>query len=442
MPEIVYNTLLVNKNNELSPPWNWLAFPMEQKITYPSKEDLKAVVEKLKSTPSFLEAESIDKLKEKINDASKGRSFILQIGDCAERFVDATKEKTFEKLAFYTFISSLLSYYIKKPCLPIGRIAGQYAKPRTKAYEVRNKTTLPSYMGDMINGFDFNTNARSPDPFRMLKAFECSKGVYSFLKEFFEKKLQTSRMEKYLKRFYRSSDNFPFQKVLKIANDIDCLYTSHDALNLFYEASLTHRVEENQKAYSLSGQLLWLGERTRRINSAHVEYLKNIENPIGIKVSAKAKVDELCQIIESLNPRGEDGKILLITRFGSKNVKSHLKKLIKGVLDHKLNVTWICDPMHGNTIKSLVNPKTRYLSDIKTELCDTKNILESFGVVLGGLHLEASTYDVTECVGGESVQDLDSLSLRYESYCDPRLNISQTVELVEAFYRDAVASPR
>ena len=347
-------------------------------------------------------------------------------------------------------MSVVLTFATNKPVVKLGRMGGQFAKPRSSDFEEKNGQKLPSYRGDIINSFEFNESSREPDPKRMIRAYNHSASTLNLLRAFADggyadlKHVQSWNMgfvqsgkqsDRYRHLAESIQESLTFMEALGInANNTPQLrkvdyFTSHEALLLPYEQSLTRVDSTSGKIYNTSAHFLWIGDRTRFIDSAHVEFCRGVENPIGIKCGPSTDTDELNAILDLINPMNEDGKITLITRFGEGNVDNYLPNLIRSITREGKSVIWSCDPMHGNTIKSQSGKKTRAFDSIVNEVKQNFQIHKSEGSRAGGIHLEMTGQDVTECIGGsQSIGDSD-LNSRYHTHCDPRLNANQAIEL-------------
>ncbi len=368
-----------------------------QAISYPSVEDLKSITEKLREKSPLCTEQSILALRAKLVLAEDNKAFILHAGDCAERFSEVTSENITAKVTQLQELGVLISKNLNKEALLIGRIAGQYAKPRSLLTETIEDTTLPSYRGDLINGEIFNAHSRKTDPKRLLLAYSKA-----------------------------SETNVAIEKALKEMRAPIAVFTSHEALNLHYEEALT-RLNSQDQAFNHSTHLPWLGMRTASYNSIHLEYLSKLHNPIAVKLGPNTTPDLLKHLIERLNPQNDAGKLVLIPRLGLKFVKSLLPKLIQAAAGYKL--CWLCDPMHGNTVKLSPGQKTRFLSELIDEVHISQDIHQSLNSHLAGLHLEVTPRPVIECL--DSPSQLNSpITIKYESALDPRLNHQQVKKLL------------
>lgn len=377
-------------------PTSWRKKNCWQAVSYPCQQTLDETVRELSQKPALVALHHIQQLKKNLSDASLGHGFVLQAGPCAEQFSDCTPPYIQAEINLFNQLAETLTKGLSQPLIKIGRIAGQYAKPRSQLTETQNGETLPLYRGDSINRSEFTFEARNPDPKRMLEAYRASQKTL----------------------MYFQSDPF---------------FVSHEALLLYYEEAMTHQHEKGGQWFNASTHFPWLGMRTGQLEGAHVEYLRGISNPIGIKIGPHTSAQWLIELLSMLNPSHEKGRITLITRLGVDTVQECLPDLIRAVQNHHQPVLWMCDPMHGNTRSTASNIKTRYLDDIARDLFFTTAIHHKMRSFLGGLHLEISSDPVTECLGGKNLRLETDLKKNYRSPVDPRLNPSQALELVESF---------
>jgi 3-deoxy-7-phosphoheptulonate synthase len=436
---------------------SWHNFPISQQPSYTLQDNLE--IEKIKSRmsifPGIVSQNSITKLRSLLAKVHKGEAFLLQGGDCAESFSGFNTENLTNYFRLFLQINAVLMEGFKKPIVKVGRIAGQYAKPRSSDFEEINGIKMPSYRGDIINSIEFNEEARKPNPHRMLDTYFYSVATYNFIQNLARCGFASfENISKWNKEFlYVSKKNLKFEEIIhNINNHINffsnCGYslnndttiqqadffTSHEALLLHYEECFVR--EFDGKNYCLSADQLWIGDRTRKIGEAHIEFLRGIENPIGVKVGPTTNVDELIEIIKILNPQNEIGKIILISRMGAEKIENILPSIIKSIIKSKVEVIWQADPMHGNIVKTQNGYKTRKVSDIFSEISSFFKIHKEIGTYAGGVHLEMTGNDVTECLGGcQNITDTD-LSKRYHTHCDPRLNSSQSLEIMLELAKD------
>lgn len=379
---------------------SWTQCPHTQSVTYPDPDAQFRALKTLQQLPPLVTAQSVLSLATYLEKAEQRKVFLLQAGDCAESFEDCKPEIVQKKLELMDQMSALLAKYLQKPIIQIGRIAGQFAKARTHHFETRENLTLPSYRGELINGLDFTAPARTPNPERLLQSYHNSAYVLSLLHAY-------------------PRTSLPF-------------FTSHEALHLPYEQSLTRYEKRTQRWYLLSTHLPWIGVRTNDSEGAHIEFMRGISNPIGLKIGPDATPDWLYAVLSRLNPHRQSGRIVLITRFGAKKVETCLPPLIQLVKKEGFPVTWSCDPMHGNTTLTNTGLKTRAIETITEELESTLRLHQSTQGYLGGVHLELTAEHVTECIGGQQGLCEHDLKQAYRSLVDPRLNHGQSLEITSA----------
>ena len=432
-------------------PSSWRDFPIKQQPEYKDKELLKKVEEELKTFPPLIFSGEARSLKEKLALAGRGEAFIIQGGDCAESFAAFNADTIKNLFKLILQMSVVVTYSSGKPVVKIGRLAGQFAKPRSSDYEERDGVKLPSYRGDIINDIAFSKEAREADPNRMIRAYYQSAATMNLLRAFSrggladltkvhqwnldfikshpigkryeEISCQIDKAMKFLKAAGLTPDNTPQLKQTTV-------YTSHEALLLNYEEALTRVDSITNDWYNTSAHMLWIGDRTRDLDGAHIEYFRGIKNPIGCKVGPTMKKDELIDLITALNPDNEEGKLNLIVRMGAKKIDELFPPLLKAVKESGKNVVWTIDPMHGNVEKSSNGFKTRDFDNILSEVKSFFKIHQESGTVAAGVHLEMTGEDVTECTGSSSCPiTVDDLSSRYHTQCDPRLNAKQALEL-------------
>ncbi|MDA9663343.1 3-deoxy-7-phosphoheptulonate synthase class II [Candidatus Pelagibacter sp.] len=429
---------------------SWRNYPVKHIPEYPDKKELESVLEKIKDFPPLVFAGETRHLKEQLSQVVDGKAFLLQGGDCAESFAEFHPDNIRDTFKLILQMSLVLTYSASLPVIKLGRIAGQFSKPRSAPTEKKGDTELPSYLGDNINGIDFNEKSRNPDPKRLFKAYSQSASTLNLLRAFSHggfadlKKVHTWNLgfikkSPEAKKFKDLEDkiadalafmdacgiNSDFNRRLKTVN----FWTSHEALLLPFEQSMTRVDSITGEFHDTSAHFVWIGDRTRQLDGGHVEFCRGIENPIGIKCGPTLKADDLINLCNKINPQNEKGKITLISRFGHENVEKYLPKLIRSIKKEGLNVIWSCDPMHGNTIKSTTGYKTRPFNKVVTEVKNVFACHQSEGSYAGGLHIEMTGQNVTECTGGaQKISDQD-LSHRYHTHCDPRLNANQALEL-------------
>jgi 3-deoxy-7-phosphoheptulonate synthase len=429
---------------------SWRERPRVQMPDYPDAGALRAVETKLASYPPLVFAGEARRLKAALAEAAEGRAFLLQGGDCAESFAEFGADNIRDTFKVMLQMAVVLTFGAKCPVVKIGRIAGQFAKPRSAPTEIVDGVELPSYKGDIISDFAATPEARTPDPQRMLQAYLQSAATLNLLRAFSQGGYaDITRIHSWTLDFTR--DAAGYEKYHKLANRIsealdfiaaagvspenaDALhrvefYTSHEALLLEYEEALCRIDSTTGLPLAGSGHMIWIGDRTRQVDGAHVEFARGVQNPIGLKCGPTITEGELLKLIDVLNPKNEAGRLTLIARFGAGVVGEHLPRLIRAVEREGRRVLWSCDPMHGNTIKSASGYKTRPFDRVLREVRDFFAIHAGEGTIPGGVHFEMTGKDVTECTGGLRAVTDETLSDRYHTACDPRLNAAQSLEL-------------
>ena len=433
--------------------WNKTGWRNKERIQMPDYIDtdaLNAVESRLSSYPPLVFAGEARSLKAKLAAASRGEAFLLQGGDCAESFDEFNADMLRDTYKVMLQMAVVLTFGAKVPVVKIGRVAGQFAKPRSAATETIDGIELPSYRGDIINGLDFTEKARVPNPENMLRAYTQSAASLNLLRAFSQGGFAdihhvqewnlgfanaAGSAQKYKDLAKRISDALDFMTAAGINSDsTDSLrtvnfYTSHEALLLEYEEALCRVDSTTNLPVAGSGHMIWIGDRTRQPDGAHVEFCRGVQNPIGLKCGPTISNDDLMRLIDKLNPENEEGRLTLIARFGAGNVGDHLPGLINAVKSEGRNVLWTCDAMHGNTIKSSSGYKTRPFESVLREVQEFFAIHKAEGTVPGGVHFEMTGKDVTECTGGVRAVTDEDLSSRYHTACDPRLNAAQALEL-------------
>jgi 3-deoxy-7-phosphoheptulonate synthase len=429
---------------------SWRSFPIKQQPAYPDSEHLQRVEHQLSALPPLVFAQEIRDLKKSLADVGRGKGFLLQGGDCAESFSEFSADKIRDTFRVLLQMAVVLTFAGRRPVTKIARMAGQFAKPRSADYEDVDGVSLPSFRGDIINSANTDPGDRIPDPERMLQAYHQSTSTLNLLRAFAQggyadlhqvHRWNTSFVEaspgkqRYLKLSERIEDALAFMEVFGFNSQTapaireTQLFTSHEALLLNYEQALSRIDSLNGKCYNCSAHFLWIGERTRQLDHAHVEFFKHIHNPVGVKIGAGIGADELLRLIDALNPRNEAGRLTLITRMGADKLAENLPQLIRAVQKEGREVVWSSDPMHGNTVKSDSGYKTRQFDEILRELQQFFAVHQAEGSYPGGIHLEMTGEHVTECTGGAyQISDSD-LATRYLTSCDPRLNADQVLEL-------------
>ncbi|MBC7463848.1 MAG: 3-deoxy-7-phosphoheptulonate synthase class II [Actinobacteria bacterium] len=413
----------------------------------PEGEPIRAAVAELKSFPPLVFAGECDNLKARIADAAAGKAFWLQGGDCAETFAAATADSIRNRIKTILQMAAVLQYYSSLPVIKVGRMAGQFAKPRSNDTETRGEVTLPAYRGDAVNDLEFTLAARTPDPQRLLKVYHTSASTLNLVRAFTQGGFADLRqVHEWNKGFIRDSSvgerYEDMAKEIGRALEFMCsagvdpaafktvdFFSSHEALILEYEKALTRIDSRTDTPYDVSAHFIWIGERTRQLDGAHVEFAAKVRNPIGVKLGPKSTVADALALIDKLDPDREPGRLTFITRMGAAKIREALPALVEGVQKSGSQVLWVCDPMHGNTYEAPSGYKTRRFEDVLDEVKGFFEVHKSLGTHPGGIHIELTGDDVTECVGGGEQISHDDLATRYESACDPRLNHAQSLEL-------------
>jgi 3-deoxy-7-phosphoheptulonate synthase len=418
-----------------------------QQPSYPDSAAVDAAVARLRTMPPLVFAGECDELKEKLAAVARGEAFLLQGGDCAETFAGVTADNVRNKLRVLLQMAVVLTYAASVPVVKLGRLAGQYAKPRSSDLETRDGVTLPAYRGDAVNGYDFTEASRVPDPQRLVDVYNASAATLNLVRAFTTGGYADLRqVHTWNTDFVR--DSVVGQRYEKLANEIDRamafmeaigadpdefhrvdFHSSHEALVLEYEHAMTRIDSRTEQPYDVSGHFVWIGERTRQLDNAHVELLSRIRNPIGVKLGPTTTADDALALAAKLNPTNEPGRLTFITRFGAQKIRDGLPDLVEKVTASGIDVAWVCDPMHGNTFEASSGYKTRRFDDVIEEVQGFFDVHHALGTWPGGVHIELTGDDVTECVGGgQELLEVD-LAHRYESVCDPRLNRVQSLEL-------------
>jgi 3-deoxy-7-phosphoheptulonate synthase len=447
-------------------PETWRNKPIEQAPVYPDLGQLADVEAQLKSFPPLVFAGEARSLKAKLAQVAQGEAFLLQGGDCAESFAEHGADNIRDFFRVFLQMAVVLTFAGGVPVVKLGRVAGQFAKPRSSGAEEVNGKSLPSYRGDIVNATEFTEAARTPDPQRMLMAYRQSAATLNLLRAFAQGGYANlEHVHRWTLGFLKDSpaghryadvaehiaESLRFMRACGITPEntpqlrTSNFYTSHEALLLGYEQAMTRIDSTTGDWYATSGHFLWIGDRTRQLDHAHVDYLRGIKNPIGVKIGPSMSPDEMLKLIDLLNPQNEAGRLTLIARFGAEKVGKHLPQLINAVKREGKVVVWACDPMHGNTIKAANGYKTRPFDLILKEVESFFEIHRSEGTHAGGIHVEMTGQNVTECVGGAKAVTETDLSDRYHTHCDPRLNADQSLELAfivaERLRRDREGRP-
>ena len=433
-------------------PNSWREFPIKQVPEYPDLSSLKEVEETLGKRPPLVFAGEVQDLRKKLGDVANGKAFLLQGGDCAESFAEFSANNIRDSFKVILQMAVALTFGAGLPVVKVGRMAGQFAKPRSAPTEVIDGMELPSYRGDMVNGIEFNEVNRIPDPTRLLNVYDHSAATLNLLRAFSQGGMATldqvhSWNSEYIKNTAQSKkfdqlsekieECLQFMAACGVRSDNTRtlmeteFYTSHEALLLNYEEAMTRKdtITNQKELFTTSAHMVWIGDRTRQIDGAHVEYMRGIANPIGLKCGPSLATDDLLRLIDVLNPDNIPGRLTLIARMGADHVMAKLPELLRAVDRAGAQVVWCCDPMHGNTVKASSGYKTRRLEDVMREVEGFFAAHDSVGTYPGGIHFEMTGQNVTECVGGVVSVTEESLGDRYHTHCDPRLNASQSLEL-------------
>ena len=433
-------------------PNSWRDHPIKQVPDYPDAEKLAGVEAKLAAMPPLVFAGEAQSLKRQLGEVAEGRAFLLQGGDCAESFAEFSANNIRDSFKVILQMAVVLTFGASMPVVKVGRVAGQFAKPRSSPMEAVDGIELPSYRGDMINAMPFTEKDRVPDPKRLLRVYEQSAATLNLLRAFAQGGLAdltkvhswvteflsgTPQADRFQELAGRIEESLNFMRACGITPETarplaeTDFYTSHESLLLNYEEALTRRdtITDEKDWYATSAHMIWIGDRTRQPDGAHVEYMRGIANPIGLKCGPSLDPDELVRLVETLNPDNVPGRLTLIARMGADKVRAGLPPLLKAVKASGAKVVWCCDPMHGNTIKASSGYKTRRVNDVMAEVQGFFDAHDEIGTYPGGVHFEMTGQNVTECVGG--VVDVTEARLgdRYHTHCDPRLNGAQALEL-------------
>lgn len=431
-------------------PTSWHGLPILQQPEYPDAEALSRIKGRLAKLPPLVFAGEARRLKAQLGEVAMGQAFLLQGGDCAESFAEFSGNTIRDTFKVLLQMAVVLTFAAQRPVVKVARMAGQFAKPRSDSFESRDGLDLPVYRGDMVNGMDFDPALRQPDPERMVHVYNQSAATLNLMRafaqggfadlnkvnqwnlKFAEDSPQGHRYEELAGRI---SEALAFMRAVGLTAETAPqireteVFTSHEALLLHYEEAFTRIDSTTGDWYDTSAHLLWIGDRTRQEGGAHVEFMRGIRNPIAMKCGPSSNPDELCRIIETLNPDNEPGRLTLIARMGAEKVLSHFPPLVRAVKKAGFHVVWSCDPMHGNTIKASNGYKTREVHKVLSEVRDFFAVHQAEGTYPGGVHFEMTCQDVTECIGGSVAITEADLSSRYHTHCDPRLNASQALEL-------------
>jgi 3-deoxy-7-phosphoheptulonate synthase len=425
---------------------NYLNLEAKQQPTWDSEILLEQVKQELAAQPPLVFAGEVDTLKKRIADAAKGEGFILQGGDCAETFADATADRIRNRIKTVLQMAVVLMYGSSLPVVKMGRMAGQFAKPRSSDTETRGDLTLPAYRGDAVNGYEFTPESRVNDPYRLMQAYNTSASTLNLIRAFTTGGFADLReVHSWNKGF---TDNPANKRYENIAQDIDramrfmeaCgidanelksteFFVSHEGLLFDYEVPLTRLDSRSGAPYVTSGHFIWIGERTRQLDGAHVDYFSRVKNPLGVKLGPTSTKEDVLQLIDKLDPSREPGRLTFISRMGAGKIRDELPRLIEAAQESGANPLWITDPMHGNGMTTKNGYKSRRFDDVMDEVMGFFEVHRELGTHPGGLHVELTGDDVAECLGGSEQIDEKTLEERYESVCDPRLNHKQSLEL-------------
>jgi len=420
--------------------------PAAQQPTWTDEVRLQAAREELAALPPLVFAGEVDTLRSRLAAAAEGKAFLLQGGDCAETFVDATADRIRNRVKTILQMAVVLMYGASMPVVKMGRMAGQFAKPRSSDTETRGDQTLPAYRGDAVNGYDFTPESRATDPNRMVRAYHTSASTLNLIRAFTTGGFADLRsVHDWNKGFTDNPANARYEQLAAEIDrairfmdacgaDFDALkatefYVSHEALLFDYERPMTRIDSRTGNPYGTSGHFLWVGERTRQLDGAHVDYVSRIRNPIGVKLGPSTEVSDVMALIEKLDPNREPGRLTFITRMGASQIREKLPKLVEAVKASDAKPLWITDPMHGNGITTKNGYKSRRFDDVMDEVAGFFEVHRAAGTFPGGIHIELTGDDVAECLGGSEMIDEKTLESRYESLCDPRLNHMQSLEL-------------
>nr|WP_283774866.1 3-deoxy-7-phosphoheptulonate synthase class II [Brachybacterium equifaecis] len=435
-----------SSSSELAALGAWREMPRVQQPTWPDESARAGVFDQLRAAPPLVFAGEVDVLRGRLAAAARGEAFLLQGGDCAETFAESTADRIRNKIRTILQMAAVLTYGASVPVIKMGRMAGQFAKPRSADEETRDGLTLPTYRGDAVNGHGFTETDRLPDPERLWRTYTTSAQTLNLLRAFTAGGFADLREVHSWNQGFVSGPGYDryeqlareIDKAVRFMNaigaDFDAIqgvefYSSHEALLLDYEEALSRIDSRTGEVYDCSGHFLWIGERTRQLDGAHVDFLSRVRNPIGVKLGPDASVQDALALIDALDPEREPGRLTFITRMGAGKIRDRLPALVEGVRDAGAQVAWVTDPMHGNTITSSNGYKTRRFEDILDEVVGFFEVHRALGTVPAGLHMELTGDDVTEVLGGAGLIDEAGLERRYETLVDPRLNHQQSLEL-------------
>jgi 3-deoxy-7-phosphoheptulonate synthase len=425
---------------------DWRELPAAQQPDWPDRRVLEEATAELASYPPLVFAGECDDLKGQLAAAARGEAFLLQGGDCAETFADVNADRIRLQLKTLLQMAVVLTYGAGMPVVKVGRMAGQYSKPRSRPTETRGGVELPAYRGDAVNDYAFTEQARTPDPRRLLRAYQASSMTLNLIRAFTKGGYADLRhVHEWNRGFVANAANARYEALARdidkamrfmaaCGGDFDTLrtvdfYSSHEALLLDYERPLTRIDSRTGAPYNVSAHLLWIGERTRQLDGAHLDLMSRVRNPLGVKLGPMTSPEEAVALVDRLDPERDPGRLTFITRMGAERIRQSLPPLVEAVTETGAAVTWVCDPMHGNTFESASGFKTRSFDSVMEEVRGFFEVHHRLGTVPGGLHVELTGDDVTECLGGVEQIDDAGLATRYETVCDPRLNHQQSLEM-------------
>jgi 3-deoxy-7-phosphoheptulonate synthase len=444
---------------QLDPLDHWRTLPIKQQPTWPDLDAVAAVSAEIATLPPLVFAGEVDNLRDRLARAASGRAFLLQGGDCAETFAGATAEQIRNRIKTVLQMAVVLTYGASMPIVKMGRMAGQFAKPRSSDNETRGDVTLPAYRGDIVNGFDFTEGSRRADPQRLLKGYHTAASTINLIRAFTQGGFADLReVHSWNRGFAQNPAN---QQYERLANEIDRaikfmeaagadfdelrrveFYTGHEGLLMDYERPMTRIDSRTGTPYNTSAHFVWIGERTRELDGAHIDYFSKIRNPIGVKLGPTTSPATALELIDKLDPDREPGRLTFITRMGAGKIRDALPPLLEAVRDSGATPLWVADPMHGNGITTPTGYKTRRFDDVVDEVRGFFEAHRAVGTFPGGIHVELTGDDVTECLGGSEMIDEATLATRYESLCDPRLNHMQSLELAFLVAEELGKRPR
>src|SRR5690554_5139635 len=424
----------------------WRTLPIKQQPQWTDPDAVAAASAEIASLPPLVFAGEVDILRERLAAAASGKAFLLQGGDCAETFAGATADQIRNRVKTILQMAVVLTYGASMPVVKMGRMAGQFAKPRSSDSETRGEVTLPAYRGDIVNGYDFTPESRAADPRRLVQGYHMAASTLNLIRAFTQGGFADLReVHSWNQGFARNPANVRYEKLaaeidraikfmMACGADFEALkrtefYISHEALLMDYERPLTRIDSRTGTPYNTSAHFVWIGERTRQLDGAHVDFLSRVRNPIGVKLGPTVTVSEVLELIEKLDPEREPGRLTFITRMGAGQIRDALPPLLEGVKASDANPLWVTDPMHGNGLTTPNGYKTRRFDDVVDEVKGFFEAHRAAGTYPGGIHIELTGDDVTECLGGSEMIDEATLATRYESLCDPRLNHMQSLEL-------------